>query len=106
MEEEDLYIQHLIEAGAIEIVALNDDGEYRFSITERCAEIAPELYHSYIEDISMMMFELWTKDMVDVSMSDTAEWIFRLTDKGLNMDLYDLDPFERELLQNMRSALG
>lgn len=106
MEEEELYIQYLIELGAIEIVALTEDGEYRFSITEKCAEIAPELYHSYIQDISMMMFELWTKDMVEVSMSDSAEWIFRLTDKGLTMDLSSLDPYERELLQNMRSALN
>lgn len=102
MNEDALLMQYLLEQGAIEIAYVAPNGEVKYSITPKCAEIAPQVYQSYVDEIGLMMMSLWERDYIDIAMSPEGEWMFALTEKGYTSDLRHLDPMEQELVENMR----
>lgn len=102
MDEDDLFMEYLLEQGAIEVASVTPNGEIKYSITPKCAEIAPDIYQSYIDEIGLMMMHLWELNMIDITISEDGEWLFALTEKGYTTDLDYLSQNEKELLQNMR----
>jgi hypothetical protein len=102
MNEDDLFMEYLLEQGAIEIASVSPTGEIKYSVTPKCAEIAPDIYESYIDEIGLMMMHLWELSLIDITMSSEGEWLFALTEKGYSADPESLHPNEQELLQNMR----
>lgn len=81
MEAEDSLSKYL-EIGAVEIVGVQDDGDFIFTITPAAEYLAPELWqahHDYVED---MMLDLFEKGLLNISYDEDLNSYIELTEEG------------------------
>lgn len=80
--ESDDKLAHYIEIGAVEIVGVEDDGEFIFKITEKAMELAPELWGAHKEHVDEVLVDLFQRDLLTISYNEDLEALIELTPEG------------------------
>lgn len=81
MEEED-YMQHYIDIGAIEIIGVDPSGEFLLSITDKAKDVAPELWETHIEYIDKTLLDLFDKNLLEIEYDEELNVNFKISEKG------------------------
>jgi membrane protease subunit (stomatin/prohibitin family) len=79
---EERSLQHYLDIGAVEIVGIEEDGEFIFKLTSKAKEVAPELWEAHQENIDAMLLELYDKGLLSVSYNEDLEATIELTEAG------------------------
>lgn len=73
---------HYIEIGAIEVVGIDDNGEFMLQINPIAETIAPELWQRHRDYMDGIMLELFEKGLVNVEYTEDLEAEFSITEAG------------------------
>jgi len=75
-------LDHYIEIGAIEVVGVDEGGEFILSITEAAKELAPELWAAHVNHIDETLVNLYEKGLMSVEYDENLEATFSLSEEG------------------------
>jgi len=82
MDNSDDKMYEYLQMGVIEVVGIEDDGEFIFKITELAKELAPELWEIHVEEIDKIFLELFDMGLVNITYNENLEAEFELTEEG------------------------
>jgi hypothetical protein len=85
MSEEMSELDHLIEIGAIEIVGVDESGEFILGITELAKEVAPDLWEAHVAHVDETLLELYDKGLMQVDYDENLEASFSLSEEGMRV---------------------
>jgi hypothetical protein len=85
MENFDEFFDYLLENGAVELSALDEDGNPLYSFTEKMIEFAPNLAVHLQNTFHNDMMLLWEMDYLDMDITQDNPTV-RLTNKALDLD--------------------
>jgi hypothetical protein len=80
--EPDDKLAYYIEVGVVEIAGVEDSGEFIFKITDKAAELAPELWDAHKEHVDDILLDLFEKGLLSVSYNEDLEAIIELSEEG------------------------
>jgi hypothetical protein len=104
MDEEMSELDHYIEIGAIEVVGVDETGEFILGITERAKDLAPDLWAAHVEHVDETLLGLYEAGMLNVDYNEDLEAIFTLSEEGLQVakehGLMPLEINEEEIPNN------
>ena len=83
--DEDEKLAFYLEIGAIEVMGIEDDGEFIFKITDSAKELAPELWEAHEDHVNSTLLELYEKGLINVSYDESLEAIIEITPEGMNV---------------------
>ena len=83
--DEDEKLAFYLEIGAIEVMGIEDDGEFIFKITDSAKELAPELWKAHEDHVNSTLLELYEKGLINVSYDESLEAIIEITPEGMNV---------------------
>ena len=90
------FIDHLIAVGALELTGIDENGEPRYLVTERCKEMYPDVYSEFMLDVGEFINRMWQIDMVDLRFEEN-EILVKLTENTFNKErVAELSPEDRE----------
>lgn len=81
MEEED-YMQYYIDIGAIEMIGVDPNGEFLFSITDKAKEVAPELWENHSQHVNETLLDLFDKGLVEIEYDEDLNVNFKISEEG------------------------
>jgi hypothetical protein len=76
---------HYLEIGAIELAAVDDDGEFVYEVKEIAKEIAPELWEAHTAFIDKQLMSLYDAGLVEVEYDENLEPTFSISDEGMRV---------------------
>jgi hypothetical protein len=82
MENSDDKMYEYLQMGAIEVVGIEEDGEFIFKITDLAKEVAPELWEVHVEEVDKIFMELFDMGLVNITYNENLEAEFELTQEG------------------------
>jgi hypothetical protein len=92
------FIDHLIAVGALELVGIDENGEPRYLLTERCKEMYPDVYSEFMLDVGEFISRMWQIDMLDLVFEEN-EILVKLTENTFKKEkVAELSPEDREQL--------
>lgn len=92
----------MIMLGAVQVVGVNEDGQFRYSLNGTIEDIMPELYRVHIDEVHDTVMHFWELGYVEFMDMDRAAPKIKLTQKVLDKDAVDsLDEEDREALFNL-----
>ena len=77
--DEDEKLAYYLEIGAIEVVGIEDDGEFIFKINDSARNLAPELWDAHEDYVNDTLLELYENGLVNVSYNENLEAIIEIT---------------------------
>lgn len=82
-DEYDLYMNKLLETGALEVQGIDENGEfiYKFNMTI-LQGIAPEMYEQIMDDLNEDLMRLYQMGLVDVEYDENLKPKFKVSDFG------------------------
>ena len=83
--DEDEKLAHYLEIGAIEVVGIEDDGEFIFKINESAKDLAPELWDAHEEHINTTLLDLYEQGLINVSYNESLEAMIEVTPEGMDI---------------------
>jgi hypothetical protein len=83
--DEDEKLAFYLEIGAIEVMGIEDDGEFIFKITDAAKELAPELWEAHEDHVNSTLVELYEKGLINVSYDESLEAIIEITPEGMDI---------------------
>ena len=83
--DEDEKLAHYLEIGAIEVVGIEDDGEFIFKVNESAKDLAPELWEAHEDYINDTLLELYEKGLISVSYDESLEAMIEVTPEGMEI---------------------
>ena len=83
--DEDEKLAYYLEIGAIEVVGIEDDGEFIFKINDSAKNLAPELWDAHEDHVNSTLLELYEKGLINVSYDESLEAIIEITPEGMNV---------------------
>ena len=75
-------LDRYIEIGAIEVVGVDEGGEFILSITEAAKELAPELWVAHVNHIDETLINLYKKGLMTVEYDENLDATFSLSEEG------------------------
>lgn len=97
MENSDDKMYEYLQMGVIEVVGIEEDGEFIFKITELAQELAPELWEVHVEEVDKIFMELFEKGLVNITYNENLEAEFELTEEGKSVaKKYGIVPIKDE----------
>ena len=97
MENSDDKMYEYLQMGVIEVVGIEEDGEFIFKITELAQELAPELWEVHVEEVDKIFMELFDKGLVNITYNENLEAEFELTEEGKSVaKKYGIVPIKDE----------
>lgn len=85
-EEYNNLVEMLIELGALEIIGFDaKSNQFTYGITEKCREIAPELYDEHFKAINNLAFKLWKDDIIEMQFDLDGVPAVLLTEKAIKI---------------------
>ena len=97
MEDSDDKMYEYLQMGVIEVVGIEEDGEFIFKITELAQELAPELWEVHVEEVDKIFMELFDKGLVNITYNENLEAEFELTEEGKSVaKQYGIVPIKDE----------
>lgn len=94
-------IEELILNGSIEVVSLDDSGNFLYGFTKNVEQINPELYNTFIENIRHLVMLLWEKGFVEINDIDKDMMIKPSMKAILGEGVEDLDPSLQFVLRTL-----
>jgi hypothetical protein len=92
------FIDHLIAVGALELVGIDENGEPRYLLTERCKEMYPDVYSEFMLDVGEFISRMWQIDMLDLVFEEN-EILVKLTENTFKKEkIAELSSEDREQL--------
>ena len=92
------FIDHLIAVGALELTGIDENGEPRYLITDKCKEMYPDVYSEFMLDVGEFISRMWQIDMLDLRFEEN-EILVKLTENTFNKErVAELSPEDREQL--------
>jgi hypothetical protein len=92
------FIDHLIAVGALELTGIDENGEPRYLVTERCKEMYPDGYSEFMLDVGEFISRMWQIDMVDLRFEEN-EILVKLTENTFNKErVAEVSPEDSEQL--------
>jgi hypothetical protein len=82
MSDSDDKMYEYLQMGAIEVVGIEDDGEFIFRITELAKDLAPELWEAHVEEVDKVFLELFDLGLISITYNENLEAEFQLTEEG------------------------
>jgi hypothetical protein len=82
MDNGDEKMYEYLQMGVIEVVGIEEDGEFIFRITELAKDLAPELWEVHVEEIDKVFLELFDMGLVNITYNENLEAEFQLTEEG------------------------
>ena len=83
--DEDEKLAYYLEVGAIEVVGIQDDGEFIFKINESAKDLAPELWDAHEDYVNDTLLDLYEKGLINVSYDESLEAIVEITPEGMDI---------------------
>ena len=83
--DEDEKLAYYLEVGAIEVVGIQDDGEFIFKINESAKDLAPELWDAHEDYVNDTLLELYEKGLINVSYDESLEAMVEITPEGMDI---------------------
>jgi len=97
MDNSDDKMYEYLQMGVIEVVGIEEDGEFIFKITELAKELAPELWEVHTEELDKIFLELFDKGLVNITYNENLEAEFELTEEGRSVAReYGIVPLEED----------
>jgi len=100
MEEEDRMAYYL-EIGAIELVGMDEQGEFIFKITDKAEQIAPELWEAHHEYVDKSLLDLFDRGLINVHYDDNLDAYIEMSEEGKiaakEMGLIESDLEDRDI---------
>jgi hypothetical protein len=96
-------LDRYIEIGAIEVVGVDESGEFILQITEAAKELAPELWAAHMNHIDETLIGLYKAGLMKVEYDDNLEATFSLSEEGMEVaKQHGLIPtdFEKDIPNN------
>jgi len=75
-------LDHYLDIGAIEMVGVDESGEFILSITEAAKELAPELWAAHVNHIDETLISLYKKGLMSVEYDENLDATFSLNEEG------------------------
>ena len=85
MEDEMPDIDRYIEIGAIDVVGVDENGEFILSITDAAKELAPELWKAHMNHIDETLLSLYKSGLMQVEYDENLEAVFSLRKEGFEV---------------------
>lgn len=107
MEMDDMYssdeyeylMEYMIENNYVSICGLDEDGEPIYKMTKDLIEDYPEIFEAHMEVTNELVFSVWQKGYLEMTMTEDGEWLIIPTDVTLNYEeIEDLTKDEKLLL--------
>jgi hypothetical protein len=83
--DEDEKLAFYLEIGAIEVMGIEDDGEFIFRITDAAKELAPELWSAHEDYVNDTLLELYERGLINVSYDESLEAMVEVTPEGMQV---------------------
>jgi membrane protease subunit (stomatin/prohibitin family) len=80
--EEDERMSYYIEIGAVELVGMDESGEFIFKITDHAKEVAPELWAAHQEHVENSIMELYERGLINITYDDNLEAYIEMNEEG------------------------
>lgn len=105
MSPEDKMLEYLILSGAIEVAAVDSQGQLLYAFTPKIHEIMPDLFEEHLKAINEEIMFLWTYGFIDIDFLAENPMI-TITKKALDeKHLEELEPNRRNALEEIKRLL-
>lgn len=84
-EEENSLLDHYLEIGAVEVVGIEENGEFIYAVTKKAEIVAPELWKTHVEFLDNALIKLYQAGLMEVHYDDNLEATFELSEDGIQM---------------------
>jgi hypothetical protein len=99
IEEYDEMMDYMIKHNYIQSVGIDEDGEPIYKMTQDLIEDYPDIFEAHMEFTNELLFSVWQKGYVEMTMTEDGEWLIIPTDVTLNYEeIPNLTKEERLLL--------
>lgn len=106
MKKKKKSLSDLIKEGLIEVVSVLPDGKEVFRFTDKFLDQNPELIESMQTNDSDIIFSLWIKGFLNVSMDTEGEACISLNEKSITwVDSPDINKKERAMMYDIIRCL-
>ena len=78
----DEIMQYYIEIGAVEIVGIDDTGDFIFKITALAKELAPELWQAHSKHVDNVLLDLFEKELLTINYDEDLKASIEITEEG------------------------
>lgn len=104
MDNDDI-LDYLIQNGAIEIAAVDENGELLYAFTPKLKTFLPELYHEHLNKVNKDVAHFWELGFLNVDwFSDSP--IVTLTEKAFNQkEIAKLSLDDRYIITEIKRVL-
>jgi hypothetical protein len=100
------FIEFLIDNGCMEVVGVNDDGEFLFSMTSKMEEMFPEIWEEVMSMTNFAVNGLWQKGLVELVFQSSGEILVSPNDNTLKYKQYDLTEEETLTIETIISRMN
>lgn len=101
----DKLFDELIMSGAVELSAMDENGQPLYSYTEKIFEVFPNIASAMLNAFQNDIMQLWELGFLDMDVTDTNP-IVRLTDSAMNDSLIsNLSDDLRNTLNTIKNAM-
>lgn len=73
---------YFLQIGAIEMVGVDRHGEMTFKISDKCKEVAPELWAAHQKHIDETLIMLLHKGLINVTYNENLEALIEVSEEG------------------------
>lgn len=84
-EDENFLLNHYLEIGAVEVLGIEEDGEFIYAVTKKAETLAPELWKTHVEFLDNALIKLYKMGLMEVHYDDNLEASFELSEDGIKM---------------------
>ena len=99
-------IAALIEAGALEILGYDSvSDQFTYKLTDKCAQIYPELYDAHFEHVGEVAKDLWMEDVIDIVFME-GQTVVGLTPEQFDFVKENINTFDEDKRLFLESVLS
>jgi hypothetical protein len=95
--EEEIFL-YMVENGYLIVAGIDKNGQPLYKMTTKMVEDFPDLFEEHMSFTNELIFDLWTKGFVEVSMSDDARWNIVPNEKTVNFRDHEEELTDQEWL--------
>ena len=95
-DEDDYLVDFLLENGYLEDAGIGAHGKQMYKMTKKLIEDFPDVFDAHAEFTNELLFSLWQKGFVEMSMDDSGEWTIVPNDRTYAYNQYHEELTEEE----------
>jgi hypothetical protein len=95
-------INFLTNEGAIEVVGVDETGDFIYNLTFKCKELFPEFFEEHFSHVNTLAFSLWQKGIIEMKFDeDKGPMVMMKSVEYTQSMLNKVEPDEKVFLENM-----